>query len=300
MLCILYLNAVGVLLCLLGTVGERLLPVGRSRRWLWCATIVTSVVLPGFYRYHHAHAVDGLVPMRDGLVRELAALDDMIGGAWLLVTAALVGHAVVQAIYLGRLVHRARRERRIVDGVPVDVTDALGPATIGVLRPRVLLPRWVLGLPAADRAYIVHHEAEHRRTHDATLLCLAALPAILFPWNLPLWWQLRRLHDAVEMDCDRRVVARLGDPRAYGRVLLSVASGVVPGPRLQLGLLGRGMLERRLATLLAPSTASPRMRAALVSVAIVLALVVLLAPHPLLPAPHGDAAAHSSTLIHTP
>ena len=46
------------------------------------------------------------------------------------------------------------------------------------------------------------------------------------PWNLALWWQLRRLRLAVEMDCDNRVVAALGDPNPYGCFLQSQRPGV--------------------------------------------------------------------------
>ncbi len=50
------------------------------------------------------------------------------------------------------------------------------------------------------------------------MLATAALP-----WNVPLWWQLRRLRLAVELDCDRRVLSRGVDPEDYGRTLLHVA-----------------------------------------------------------------------------
>jgi TonB family protein len=51
----------------------------------------------------------------------------------------------------------------------------------------------------------------------ASLLLLAAAP-----WNLPLWWQFRRLRQAIELDCDGRVLRRAPDARRYGTLLLEV------------------------------------------------------------------------------
>ena len=53
MLCILYVNAVGALLGIVGLSLERLLPPNIPRRWLWCLTIPLSMFVPGFYRMHH-------------------------------------------------------------------------------------------------------------------------------------------------------------------------------------------------------------------------------------------------------
>ena len=54
------------------------------------------------------------------------------------------------------------------------------------------------------------------------MLALAQLALLVMPWNLALWWQIRRLRVAVELDCDARVL-RSGDVRFYGDLLLDVA-----------------------------------------------------------------------------
>src|SRR5205814_4145200 len=168
---------------------------------------------------------------------------------WGLTNAMRVSH-IVSSSRPGRA---NPRQPTIVDGVPVVITDLAGPATVGLLRSRVLVPQWVLGLPGMQRQYVLRHEEEHRRAHDAHLLFIASLPLILMPWNLALWWQLRRLCLAVEMDCDNRVVGALGDANAYGELLLKVAEAGSRGPRLQPAFLGMGMLERRLNALLTPA-----------------------------------------------
>jgi beta-lactamase regulating signal transducer with metallopeptidase domain len=163
----------------------------------------------------------------------------------------------------------------------------------------VLLPRWVLALPNAQRRYVVCHEEQHRRAHDARLLFLASLTLLLLPWNLALWWQLRRLRLAVEMDCDRRVVATLGDPTAYGELLLKVAEAASRGPRLQPALLGGvGMLEHRLTVMLAPAPLRHLQRWLVPALVVALLFVVLAMPHPVL-GPRPDAVgAPQSHLAH--
>jgi beta-lactamase regulating signal transducer with metallopeptidase domain len=159
----------------------------------------------------------------------------------------------------------------------------LGPATVGFWNSRVLLPRWVLALPEEQRQYVVRHEEEHRSAHDGRILFIASLALLLMPWNLALWWQLRRLCLAVEMDCDNRVVNRLGNANAYGELLLKIAQAASRGPRLQPAFLGgAGSLEQRLTVLLAPTPLRHVQRFLLPALALGLVLVVLFMPHPVL------------------
>ena len=158
----------------------------------------------------------------------------------------------------------------------------MGPATVGVLRSRVLVPQWVLALPRVQRRYVLRHEEEHRSSHDSLLLFVASLTLVVAPWNLALWWQLRRLRLAVEMDCDNRVVSALGNPSAYGELLFKVAQAASRGPRLQPAFLGAGMLERRLIALVAPTPLRHVHRFLLPAVAAGLLYLVVSMPHPFL------------------
>jgi len=305
LLCILYVNAVGFLLGNIGVLVERLLPTTMARRWIWCVILLASIALPGYYRYHHAFAVGGtsdaaMVVLDAGLASQISALDIAIGHVWTIATGLLALWALVNAGWVSHMVRVSRTRLRgsvpsAIGGVPVVITDSLGPATVGVWRSRVILPRWVLALPDSQRQYIVRHEDEHRRSHDATLLFLASLVVILIPWNAALWWQLRRFSLAVEMDCDRRVVSTLGDPHAYGSLLLAVGHASNRGPRLQPALLGgTGMLERRLTVLLAPAPLRLVQRLLLPVAASVLLVLVLMTPHPVL-ANHTHAHARTTS-----
>ncbi len=122
--------------------------------------------------------------------------------------------AVLLALGLDSL-RFARRRRRwhagSVDGRPVFFSADFGPAIVGLVRPSVVLPTWVEALDAEDRALVLAHEWEHLRAHDPRVLALAYVAIAITPWNPVLWWQLRRLRAAIELDCDRRVVGASGD-----------------------------------------------------------------------------------------
>jgi hypothetical protein len=128
------------------------------------------------------------------------------------------------------------------------ISDGLGPAVLGFIRQRIVLPSWALELEEGKISVILLHEDEHRRARDPALLAAGTFLAILSPWNAPLWWALRRLRLAVEGDCDQRVLDRGVGRRAYGSLLLEVASGFKTlsplAPALTEG--GRSYLERRL------------------------------------------------------
>lgn len=305
MLCILYLIAVGFLLGAAGLLVERALPASAPRRWIWCVVIPFSLFVPGYYRWHHTVSVDGLggpaiAAQRDDLWSRVESWNGAINGVWHLASWALICWGILGVARVSWIVWESRRRRgevgtpSVVDGVAVLVTGSVGPATVGVLRSRVLVPRWVLALPAEQRRYVIRHEDEHRRAHDARLLFVASLALILVPWNLALWWQLRRLHLAIEMDCDRRVVAALGDANAYGEMLLEVAQSAGRGMRLQPALLGGvGSLERRLTALLAPTPLRQVQRVLVPAAAIALVLLVLSLPHPIVEHASSGAAVHA-------
>lgn len=339
MLCILYVNLVGACLSIIGHLVERAMPAAASRRWIWCGVIVLSMVVPGYYRNHHSWDVTGgseqpatgqpakqgagqiaeqgasqtltlgtslVTPLDRDFWARVESYDTKINRIWLIASGLLLIWGLANAMRVSDVVGSSRRNQSdpriptLIDGVPIVITDAAGPATVGVLRSRVLLPRWVLGLPESQRRYVLRHEDEHRRAHDARLLFVASLPLLLMPWNLALWWELWRLCLAVEMDCDNRVVAALGNPDAYGELLLKVAQAANRGPRLQPAFLGMGSLERRLTQLIAPTPLRHAQRFLVPVLAFVLLLAVLAIPHPVLPNHQHSAMMSGATISASP
>ena len=165
--------------------------------------------------------------------------------AWGLASLALA--TLMGAVLVGAAVARRRWERRRVAGEDVYVSRRFGPALVGVARPAIVLPRWVLRLGAVARATVVGHEREHARAGDHLVLLYGGLLVAALPWNPAVWWMFLRLRAAVEIDCDRRVLAS-GVPFAdYGDLLLAVGARRSGRPFYALTMAGsRSMLERRL------------------------------------------------------
>jgi hypothetical protein len=140
---------------------------------------------------------------------------------------------------------------REVDGRPVWVSTDTGPAVVGFLRTRIVLPEWVLVGRPANREIVLAHEEEHVRAGDPRLLLGALLVSVALPWNLGVWWMWRSLRRAVEIDCDLRVLARGVDPRAYSRLLVEVTERGT-AHRLTVAALSESssFLERRVRLML--------------------------------------------------
>lgn len=235
----------------------------RQRRWIWFLALTISASLPvwqlaasrlGLGRSPTAPDVVGAalpntvappvwVASRNGLAEliahaqswSLGTLSVVLGWAWVAaVLVAVTGYAAAA----WSLARRRRAWRKVVvDGQPVWLAAATGPAVIGALRPSIVVPEWSLTLPPDQRALMLEHERQHVRARDPLLLQSAALIGVLTPWNLVAWWIIRRLRLAVELDCDARVLAAGRDSRAYGNLLLDVCerrvrSGVLLAPAL--------------------------------------------------------------------
>ncbi len=84
--------------------------------------------------------------------------------------------------------------------------------------------------PTAVQSLILEHERQHMLARDPLLLRAGILLVMLVPWNLPLWWQLRRLRLAIELDCDARVLGSGADAIRYAEVLLGVVRRVTTVP----------------------------------------------------------------------
>jgi beta-lactamase regulating signal transducer with metallopeptidase domain len=215
------------------------------RRVLWAGVLLASAVGPIVFSVTRGIVADedvGAAPAARTSEAPIVS-DRVLGSAWLAASA-------VVALWLVATQRRLRRRlrdypSRIVDGERVLVSPAFGPAVVGVVRPEIVLPEWALGVGESDRRIIVAHETEHRQAHDPLLAFVALIVVAALPWNAALWWQLRRLRLAIEIDCDRRVVSRHGhDPRACGLLLLATrerASRGAPAMALAMTAMRSGL-----------------------------------------------------------
>jgi beta-lactamase regulating signal transducer with metallopeptidase domain len=206
-----------------------------------------------------AAGADGTVPGARVVTAPAAwaQVDRPLAWLWAAATLVLLLRRTGAARRLCR--HAAAWPERVVGGTRVRVSPDAGPAVMGVLSPTVVLPAWAVDDPRLD--LVLRHELAHVRAADPLLLAAAEALAVCMPWNPALWWQLGRLRAAVELDCDRRVLAGT-DVAAYGGLLLDVAGRAVTPPALALALGGRRTILERRIRLMTDRRPLPRVRAA--------------------------------------
>jgi TonB-dependent SusC/RagA subfamily outer membrane receptor len=261
-----YTALVGVLVAATATAVDRLARLAQwATRWVWCTATIVALGLAGIAPYRTsspAPALETTANVASSAAATVApeswwsivsrALSDaralveapFVVGAktlhqWLplsagaFVIAAWLVLSVVLAI-LGVAVHARFRSgmRRWpladVHGTRVRVSPTTGPVVIGLARPEIVLPRWVLDRPASEQMVILAHEAEHIKARDGLLLAGACGAVALMPWNPALWYMLSRVRLAVELDCDARVLRAGVAPKTYGTLLIDLAEQVLP------------------------------------------------------------------------
>ena len=309
----LYCLGIGLAFVVVGHALERALHfAGRPARWAWVIAIVGSYVIPvAAWLRPEAFATFGVpIPVvaesGPGLPTtsttstnldqpppsafSLADLDLPLRWGWGITSLAMLLAITVGAARLASL--RRRWRTAAVDGRQVLVSPNAGPAVMGFWSPRVVVPEWALQLPERERELMLAHEEEHVRAGDPALLAAALVAVLVTPWNLALWWQWRRLHLAVEMDCDARVLSQGRSAPAYGELLLEV------GRRRATHLLGAAalgepasFLELRIRRML---RRTPKWRWAGAVAALVVATGAMVGacetPRPVAPRPLGAAS----------
>ena len=161
---------------------------------------------------------------------ELAYWDRPLEWLWIASSAGLIGFYGIGWLRLRRMARHWPVER--IDGNCVRVAERVGPAVVGLFKPEIVFPRWLLDATPGQRTMALAHEREHVSARDPLLFQLAMALVVLEPWNLSLWWQLRRIRFAIEVDCDRRVLRGGSNAKEYGEMLLSIGqrqSGAVSG-----------------------------------------------------------------------
>jgi len=274
----LYGLVVSALLGLAALAAERSVHIRKaSTRWLWAAAILASLILPTVISSvsiqvpRFSSGVPSHAPQADATpLRELTSgaiapsawldaaatrmpaspdLDTIVTRVWIAVSALLALALLVN----GLLLQRAKRgwTRAVVAGAEVYISQDTGPAVVGLLRPRIVLPQWTAEAPAETQGLIIAHERSHLEAGDARLLAIALLLTVSMPWNLALWWQLRRLRFAIEVDCDARVL-KAGDYMSrYGETLIMVGERHASHLAVVAGMSeSRSFLEQRLRIML--------------------------------------------------
>ena len=226
--------------------AERSARLRRARtRWIWMVTILASLVIPTLIASISIQVPSLLtptvsrkaIPLRDltsvqvvpltwvhehtGNIVATHSENRLLQRTWIVVSVALLAALVLNGL---QLVWRKRRWRIVtIAGVSVYIARDVGPAVVGLLRPRIVVPDWLLEASRSRQVMVLTHEQSHLAAYDPQLLTVALFLLVLMPWNLPLWWQLHRLRYAIEVDCDARVLKSGLDTGQYGETLIEVS-----------------------------------------------------------------------------
>ena len=228
-------GAVVTLAALAAEQGTRL--ARRPGRWMWALAMVLTVALPllalgdggrqpGPRALAPTMVLSGFPATPALAPREWlpgagpAGIDQAVRIGWLL-SSALALAALAGA---RQALQRRRRHWQpgSIAGAAVLVSSDAGPAVAGVRHPRIVVPYWLADLEPGRQALIVAHEQSHIDAGDQRLLAAMMALLVLMPWNVPLWFQLRRLRLAIEVDCDARVLAQGHRVADYGAALIAV------------------------------------------------------------------------------
>ena len=225
----------GAVLCCTAALADRAARQWHwPSRWIWLCAMLGSIALPlvgpvvpqfapagisALVPFDAASAAAAAPSMRAG-----AALGPLRGEA-LARGLCIASSLLVAALLLwsaGLLRRRARGWRRAsIDGIEVYVAPQAGPAVFGWWQPHIVLPAWLAHAPARQRELALAHERSHIDARDPQLLALACVMLVGMPWNPAVWWQLRRLRHAIEVDCDSRVLRSGHDLMEYCEALLA-------------------------------------------------------------------------------
>jgi bla regulator protein BlaR1 len=240
----LYAVMVSLLLSIGAFLAERAARLKQAgTRWIWITAIIASLVMPTLISsvaFELPNVVGEKVASKIVVLRKTTSqhlspaiwitgsaepeswrtANETIKQLWLGVSAAMLLALIASGIQL--YVRKRKWHRETVVGASVLVTGDVGPAVVGLLRPRIVVPRWVTMALPSHQAAVIAHEQSHLDAHDPQLFTFALALLVFMPWNLPLWWQLRRLRYAIEIDCDARVLKGGVDPAHYGETLIAV------------------------------------------------------------------------------
>lgn len=228
------------------TLAARLLqPLRMPVRMVWAAALLLVVAIPAAALLRPA-ASYGPAPAPE-LVGDVTSLGTFIASTPASMTAGAIaalpawsGHLLavlwmassatalllLAAMYVRHRTRLRRADTAIVEGVRVRLMDGFGPAVVGVHRPEIVLPRWLLTRDARAQAMVIAHERSHVTARDPLLLLAGCAAVAAMPWNPFAWHLLGRLRLAIELDCDLRVLRAGVTAGSYGALLIDLTAAL--------------------------------------------------------------------------
>ena len=148
-----------------------------------------------------------------------------------------------------RLYHRCLEETGIHKDIPVYSTAFLKfPIIVGLLKPCIYLPIHLISdYDEADIRYMLLHELQHYRHHDAIANYLMNLVGVVYWFHPLVWYALKEMRNDREVACDTSVLKMLEEDAYadYGNTLINFAEKVSLTPFPFAASLGGNMKQMK-------------------------------------------------------
>lgn len=228
-----------------------------------------------------------------GETRAPLPIGSLLIGLWIAGVMGFIGITIYDQIRIRKLrhstsappdvlvqrFHSLAHEMKLKRVPLLRITDALeSPALVGVLRPDILLPRWLVNEAEPGRLdWFLRHELMHRKLSDPVAFVVRRLAEILFYFHPVVWWAGKKWEEAMELACDRAMIQSQDEAHSYAQNLYQVLTYLkeVKTMKCSNGLFAtRTQIGKRIAALLSNPLRSPAHLSA-VSFAGLAAIVVL-------------------------
>ena len=148
-----------------------------------------------------------------------------------------------------RLYNHCLEEMGIHRDIPVYSTAFLkSPIIVGLLKPCIYLPIHLISdYNEPDMRYMLLHELQHYRHHDAIASYLMNLAGVVYWFNPLVWYALKEMRNDREVACDTSVLKMLEEDayEDYGNTLINFAEKVSLTPFPFAAGLGGNMKQMK-------------------------------------------------------
>lgn len=171
-------------------------------------------------------------PIRIG---ESAAM--LLIAVWCLGAAWRIAAQAKGYVRLRRIVAASKRSRALEteyrhllrSDVEIRLCASFGPAVVGALRPKILVPeRLAASLPEEAMRAVILHEASHVRRHDLAAHAFQKIVEAVFWWNPAIRWMGASLDVSREIACDIAASRACATPAEYADALLTAIEHAAP------------------------------------------------------------------------
>ncbi|MEK6644300.1 MAG: M56 family metallopeptidase [Planctomycetota bacterium] len=226
----------------------------------------------------------------DGLVRTLHASVPFVVAFWMagigLLTVRLAGGWVV-ALSIARratapvteklLACAEELQRSLGDArrATVRVTSKADiPCVVGWLRPVIVFPEAILGMPPQYLSALLAHELAHIHRHDYLINLLQSVVETLLFFHPAIWWLSSRIRNERENCCDDLAARLCGNTLCYARALAELELIRHTPARLALSAADGSLLHRIRRLVGVSEIATSRATAPCVGIVILLVIAV--------------------------